>query len=159
MSPGLMIRSEIHLIPEYKILSIIKNACLNVVFLSITLKILSFGITIKVSTAHLIFANHSSAFTSLLFHSKLKGLVTTQIVKIHISFAMFAITGAAHVPVHHHIPQVMNTISVSCNMFFTSASLSSAAFLHISGFAHAPNHFVKFNQIFTFLCAKLHAKS
>ncbi|MBQ2600243.1 hypothetical protein II582_02530 [bacterium] len=132
---------------------------MNVVFLSITLNIFSFGITINVSTAHLIFANHSSAFNFLFLPSNSKGFVTTHIVKIHISFAMFATTGLAHVHVHPHIQTVMKTMSVSCSIFLISASLSSAAFLPISGLAPAHNPFVKFNQMFTFLSAKLHAKS
>jgi len=159
ISPGFVIKSEIHFIPEYSILSIIKNACLKVVFLSITLKILSFGITINVSTAFFIFANHSSAFNSLCLPSKLKGLVTTHIVKIPISFAIFAITGPAHVHVPHHIHNVMKTISVSCSIFFISVSLSSAAFLPISGLAHAHKPFVRFNHILIFFGAKLLAKS
>jgi len=159
ISPGFVIRSEIHLIQEYNILSIIKNACLNVVFLSITLKILSFGITINVSTALLIFINHSSAFTDLFLPSKLNGFVTTPIVSIHISFAIFAIIGPAQVPVHPHIQRVMKTISVSCSMFFMSDSLSSAAFLPISGFAQAHKPFVRFNPTLIFFGAKLPAKS
>jgi hypothetical protein len=121
--------------------------------------ILSFGITIKVSTASLNLANHSSAFDFLFAHSKLKGFVTTHIVKIHISLAIFATTGPAHVPVHPHIHNVMNTMSVSCNMFFMSASLSSAAFLPISGLAPAHRPFVRFSQMLIFLSAKLPAKS
>jgi hypothetical protein len=120
---------------------------------------LSFGITISVSTASLNFANHSSALDFLFAPSKLKGFVTTPIVNIHISFAMFATTGPAPVHVHPHIHNVMNTMSVSCNIFFMSASLSSAAFLHISGLAPAHSPFVKFNQILIFLSAKLPAKS
>jgi hypothetical protein len=89
------------------------KACLKVVFLSITVKILSFGITISVSTDSFIFLSPSSAFVSLFLHSKLNGLVTIPTVNIHIFFAIFAITGAAHVPVHHHIPEVINIISVS----------------------------------------------
>jgi hypothetical protein len=123
------------------------------------LNILSFGITINVSTASLNFANHSSALVFLFAHSKLKGFVTTHIVNIHISFAMFATTGHAHVHVHPHIHNVMNAMSVSCNMFLISASLSSAAFLQISGLAPAHKPFVRFNQILIFFSARLDAKS
>jgi hypothetical protein len=86
---------------------------LKVVFLSITLNILSFGITISVSTASFIFFSHSSAFIPLLFPSKLNGFVIIPTVSIPIPFAMFAITGAAPVHVPPHIPHVMNTMSVS----------------------------------------------
>jgi len=53
----------------------------------------------------------------------------------------------------------MNTISVSCKIDLMSASLSSAAFLPISGLAHAPNHFVRLRPMFTFLSAKFVARS
>jgi len=150
ISPGFIIRSDIHLIPEYSILSIIKNACLNVVFLSITLNILSFGITISVSTASLIFVKPSSAFIDLFLPSKPKGFVTTPIVNIPISFAILATTGHAQVQVHHHIQSVIKTMSVSCSISFISDSLSSAAFLHISGFAHAHKPLVRFNPMLSF---------
>jgi hypothetical protein len=140
-------------------LSIISNACLNVVFLSAILKILSLGITINVSTFSFILANPSIAFSSLFFHSKPKGLVTIQIVKIHILFAIHAITGAAHVPVPHHIHAVINTISASPNACLISFSDSSAAFLQISGFAHAQSHLVIFIQMLTFDDDKFAAKS
>jgi hypothetical protein len=132
---------------------------LNVVFLSITLNILSFGITIRVSTASLIFAKPSSAFSALFFPSNQKGFVTTPIVNIPISLAIFAITGPAHVPVPPHVQSVMKTISVSCNIFLISASLSSADFLPISGFAPAHKPLVRFNPIFNLLPAKLPARS
>jgi len=150
ISPGFTIRSDIHLIPEYNILSIIKKACLKVVFLSITLKILSFGITINVSTLFLIFSKPSSALVSLFLPSKENGFVTTHIVNIPISFAIFATTGPAHVHVPPHIHNVINTMSVSCNMFLISASLSSAAFLPISGFAPAHKPLVRFKPTFNF---------
>jgi hypothetical protein len=140
-------------------LSIISNACLNVVFLSEILKILSLGITIKVSTFSFILANPSLALSSLFFHSKLNGLVTIQIVRIHILFAIHAITGAAHVPVPHPIHAVMNAISASPKACLISFSDSSADFLQISGFAHAQSHFVIFIQMLTFEVARFAAKS
>jgi len=63
------------------------KACLNVVFLSIMLNILSFGITIRVSTTSFNFCKPSIAFSNLFLPSKEKGFVTTQTVKIHVSFA------------------------------------------------------------------------
>jgi hypothetical protein len=123
------------------------------------LKILSLGITIKVSTFSFILSNPSIAFSSLFFHSKPKGFVTIQIVNIHILFAIHAITGAAHVPVPHHIHAVMNTMSASHNACLISFSDSSAAFLHISGFAQAQSHLVIFIQILTLEPDKFAAKS
>jgi len=122
-------------------------------------KILSFGITIRVSTLSLSFFNHSSALKSLFLPSNENGFVIIATVSIHILFAILAITGQAHVHVHHPSHSVMKTISVSCNIAFISASDSSAAFLHISGLAPAHNHFVRFNQIFTFSVARHVAKS
>ena len=113
----------------------------------------------SVSTSALIFLSPSSAFVPLLFPSKLKGLVMIATVRIHIPFAIFAMTGAAHVPVHPHIQQVMNTMSVSWSIFFISLSLSSAAFLPISGFPHAPSHLVRLSPIFIFFSAKFVARS
>jgi hypothetical protein len=51
------------------------------------LNILSFGITISVSTDSLSFCNPSIAFSNLLLPSNEKGFVTTHTVKIHNSFA------------------------------------------------------------------------
>ena len=159
MSHGLVIKSEIHWIPRYNTLSIISKACLKVVFLSEMLKILSLGITINVSTFSFILVNPSTAFSSLFFHSKENGFVTIQIVNIHMLFAIPAITGAAPVPVPHHIPAVTNTISASPKACLISFSDSSADFLQISGFAHAQSHLVIFIQILTFELARLAAKS
>jgi hypothetical protein len=127
--------------------------------LSAILKILSLGITINVSTFSFILANPSVALSSLFFHSNQKGFVTIPIVKIPILFATHAITGAAHVPVPPHIHAVMNTISASPKACLISFSDSSAAFLQISGFAHAQSHLVIFIQMLTLEADKLAAKS
>jgi hypothetical protein len=127
--------------------------------LSITLNILSFGITISVSTASFIFVIPSSAFTVLFLPSNQNGFVTTPIVNIPISLAIFAITGPAHVQVQPQVQSVMKTMSVSCNIFLISPSLSSADFLHISGFAPAHKPLVKFNPIFSLFSDRLHARS
>ena len=63
------------------------------------------------------------------------------------SFAIFATTGAAPVPVPPPIPQVTNTISASFTISANSSRLSSAAFSPISGFAPAPSPFVSFSPI------------
>ncbi|MFZ5341980.1 MAG: hypothetical protein ACOZBL_05715 [Patescibacteria group bacterium] len=135
------------------------NACLNVVFLSIILNILSFGIIINVSTDCFNFSKPSNAFSSLFFHSKLNGFVTIHTVKIHISFAIDAITGAAQVQVHHHIQAVTKTISVSWKSFLISSTFSSADFLQTSGFAHAQSHLVIFKPILILFSARLFAKA
>jgi len=101
----------------------------------------------------------SSAFASLFLHSKLNGFVTIHTVSIPIFFAILAITGAAPVPVHPPIPDVIKIISVSCKTALISISLSSADFLPISGFAQAQRPFVRFSQIFTFESERHFAKS
>ena len=135
------------------------NASLKLVLLSMMVKILSFGIIMSVSTASLSFFVPSSELLCLCFPSNEKGFVTIETTKIHISFAIWAMTGIAPVPVPPHIPPVMKTISVSCNASLISLSLSSAAFLPISGFAPAPRPLVRLSQIFIFFSARLLAKS
>ena len=120
---------------------------------------MSFGITIRVSTTSFIFFNPSSALVALFFPSKLKGLVTIPTVRIPISLAILATTGAAPVPVPPPIPAVINTISVSCNTDLIFISSSSADFLPISGFAPAPSPLVILSPIFTFFWARFVAKS
>jgi hypothetical protein len=155
----LITKSDIPWTHKCNILSIILNADLNVVFLSIILNILSFGITISVSTHSFILLNHSIAFSNLLFHSKEKGFVTTHTVRIPNSFAACAITGAAPVQVPPHIPAVIKSISVSSKCLLISSIFSSAAFLPISGFAQAPSHLVRFSQMLTLSFAKLFSKA
>ena len=59
--------------------------------------------------------------------SNMKGLVTTATVKIFKSFAAFAITGAAPVPVPPPMPAVTKTILAPCNILIISFIDSSAA--------------------------------
>jgi len=120
---------------------------------------LSFGITIKVSTEAFIFSRPSRAYQNLLFHSNENGLVTTPTVRIPISLAICAITGAAPVPVPHHIPAVTKIISASIRIDLISSRFSSADFLPTSGIAPAQSHFVRLSQMFTFLGARDHASA
>ena len=75
--------------------------------------------------------------------SKAKGSVTTATVRIFMSRAIFAITGAAPVPVPPPMPAVMNRRSVSFIASVSKSLLSSAACLPISGSAPAPRPFVR----------------
>ena len=129
------------------------------VFLSTRLNILSFGITINVSTLSFIFLMPSSQFVNLFFPSKLNGLVTTQIVNIPISLAIPAMMGAAPVPVHQPNPQVIKTMSASLSICLITSLLSSAALRPISGSVQAPNHFVTFMPILILFVARLFDKS
>ncbi len=118
-----------------------------VVLRSTTSSNLSFGITINVSTAFFRFSMPASALFIRVLASKRKGFVTTPTVRIPISFAAAAITGAAPVPVPPPIPQVTNTISAPSINCFTSSMLSSAAFCPTSGWAPAPRPLVIFSPI------------
>lgn len=91
--------------------STIENASRSGVFLSIIERILSFGITMSVSTFSLSDSYPSSDFEDLFCPSNANGFVTTQIVSAPSSFATSATTGAAPVPVPPPSPQVINTIS------------------------------------------------
>jgi len=102
----------------------------------------------SVSTDCFIFSIPSIALANLLFHSNENGLVTTPTVKIPISLAIAPITGAAPVPVPHHIPAVMNSISVPVSILLISSADSSAALRPFSGFAPAPSHLVTLIPIF-----------
>jgi hypothetical protein len=154
-----MIKSDIPCTHKKSILSIMLKACLNVVFLSIILKILSFGMMISVSTASFNFFTHSSAFFLLIFPSKPNGSVTTHTVSIPICIAISPTTGAAPVPVPHPIHHVMNTISVSCSIALMSSMFSSAALRPISGSAPAHKPLVRLSQMFIFDGAGFSAKS
>ena len=99
-----------------------------VVRLSTISRSLSFGITISVSTLSFKRSIPESAFNIRCFASNLNGFVTTPTVKIPCSFAIFATTGAAPVPVPPPIPQVTKTISAPFTAADNSSMLSSAAF-------------------------------
>ncbi len=99
------------------------------------------------STLALRFSIPLTAFSDLGLPSKPKGLVTTPTVKIPISFARPATTGAEPVPVPPPIPAVMNTISAPLKACPISSMLSSAALRPISGSAPAPSPFVSFSPI------------
>jgi len=75
--------------------------------------------------------------------------------------AIVAITGAAPPPVHHPVPQVMKTMSVSLSISLISCSCSSAAFLPISIFAHVQKPMKlmeRLSPIFIFLSANFIAR-
>ena len=65
-------------------------------------------------------------------------------VKMPISFAAFAITGAAPVPVPPPIPAAINNISFPRIISFMMSILSSAALLPIFGSPPAPKPFAVF---------------
>ena len=96
-----------------------------------------------VSTTFDKFSNPASATLILPGPSNIKGLVTTATVRMFKSFAAFAITGAAPVPVPPPIPAVTKTIFAPCNKLIISFIDSSAAAWPISALAPAPNPLVR----------------
>ena len=112
MNPCPKTKSTTAFIPILKILFASLNALSIVIFLSGKSKSLSFGMITKLSTFCLKSSIPLSEFLLLFSPSKLKGLVTTATVRTSNSFATFAITGAAPVPVPPPIPAVINSISV-----------------------------------------------
>ena len=72
----------------------------------------------------------------------MNGRVTTPTVKAPSSLEIFAIYGAAPVPVPPPIPAVMKIISAPFTASRIWASASSAALRPYSGFPPAPNPFV-----------------
>gem|GEM_PF-890363 len=154
ISPGCVIRSETHCTHSLNTSSTIEKASKSGVFLSIIVKILSFGIVINVSTFSFKALYASKAFPVLDCPSNENGFVTTQTVSAQSHFAISAITGAAQEPVPQPSPQVINTISAHSKAALISSDDSSAAFFHISGFAPAPSPPVVALQILIFLSAK-----
>ena len=146
-SPGMAIKSDIPCTPCLNTSSAILKASIIDVFLSIICNSLSFGITTNVSTFPFKLSIPLSACESLFFPSNVNGFVTTPMVKIPISFAACATTGAAPVPVPPPIPAVTNTISAPLKTSANSPLLSSADCAPISGFAPAPNPLVIFSPI------------
>ena len=108
---------------------------------------LSFGITINVSTCSFKRSMPDCALFIRVRASNENGFVTIPTVRIPISFASCATTGAAPVPVPPPIPHVTNTISAPRIISVISSLFSSAAACPTSGEAPAPSPFVNFSPI------------
>ena len=98
----------------------------------------SFGITISESTCCCSWVMPCMACAMRFLPSLGKGFVTTATVRIFISFATSAITGAAPVPVPPPMPLVMNSRSVPSSISAMRSRSSSAAWRPISGLLPAP---------------------
>ena len=149
ISAGRLIRSVMPWTACCRTSSALRSASGIVVRRSTISSNLSFGMTISVSTAFFRFSIPERALFIRVFASKRKGFVTTPTVRIPISLAAAAITGAAPVPVPPPIPQVTNTMSAPSINCLTSSMLSSAAFWPTSGCAPAPRPFVIFSPIWS----------
>ena len=139
--------------PCWSTSSALQKASLIDVLLSQICNSLSLGIIINLSTFSLRRSIPLSALFIRGLPSKINGFVTTPTVRIPMSFAIFATTGAAPVPVPPPIPQVTNTISASFTSSVISSRFSSTAAAPISGFAPAPSPFVSFSPICTLVGA------
>jgi hypothetical protein len=98
----------------------------------------SLGMTISVSTSFLSAAIPSSACVERRRPSKVKGRVTTPMVRAPSSFATSATSGAAPVPVPPPSPAVTNTMSAPLRTSTISSRWSCAACRPIAGSAPAP---------------------
>ena len=132
--------------------AILKASTIDVLFSTIW-RSLSLGIVISVSTFSLSLSIPPSAWFCLFLPSKVNGFVTTPTVRISISLATFATTGAAPVPVPPPIPAVINIISAPFIASDISFLDSSAAFSPTSGLAPAPSPLVSFSPIWSLTSA------
>ena len=139
MRPGMTMRSVMPRTPCCKTSSASWNASLNVVLGLATKNRFWFGMTINVSTCCWSSAMPDSAERIRRDPSKRNGFVTTPTVKIFISRATWAITGAAPVPVPPPIPAAMKHMWQPANAAFTCSMVSSAAARPTSGREPAPN--------------------
>ncbi len=98
----------------------------------------SLGMTISVSACFFRFWMPASADWLRREPSKVKGRVTTPMVRALISREICEMMGAAPVPVPPPIPAVTNTMSAPFSTAYSSSADSSAARLPISGLPPAP---------------------
>ncbi len=131
--PGTVMMSETPWTPCRRTSSAMRKASRRVAFFSVMPSILSFGMTMMVSTLSRRLSTPSSATRDRRGPSKANGLVTTPTVSALISLAISAITGAAPVPVPPPMPAVTKTMSAPSSVFLISCLLSSAAMRPISG--------------------------
>ena len=110
--PLLVISELIAETPSYKVLLIISLHSSKEVSILATLKTFSFGTTIRVSRHFESSSIPSLAIFILFVPSYFHGVVTTPTVSIPISFASFATTGAAPVPVPPPMQAVIKSIFI-----------------------------------------------
>ena len=138
ISPVSVMTSAIPLAAVHSISSALLNAA-RMVRLPYNSRNLSLRMMSKVSTDSRICSNPSWACAVLRLPSNWNGIVTIPTVRMFISRAAWAMTGAAPVPVPPPIPAVMNTMLVLSPMSsFTSSRDSMAALRPTSGSDPAP---------------------
>ena len=138
------IRSVMPRTPCCSTSSAISNASLKVVFALAIRKRFWLGMTISVSTYFCSSSMPPSALLARRLPSKLNGLVTTPTVRMPMSRAALAMTGAAPVPVPPPMPAAMKHMCAPSSRLARSSIVSSAAARPISGREPAPNPCVIF---------------
>ncbi len=138
------IRSVMPRTPCCSTSSAIWNASLKVVFGLATRNRFWFGMTISVSTCFCSSSMPASADNARFLPSNANGFVTTPTVRMPMSRAALAITGAAPVPVPPPMPAAMKHICAPFSASCTCSIVSSAAARPISGRLPAPNPCVIF---------------
>ena len=111
----------------------------------------SLGITNKVSQLFFISFIPSNALFFLIGPSKANGFVTIPIVSALVSLEIFAMAGAAPVPVPPPIPAVIKTISALFSSSAIISLFSLTACSPISEFAPAPKPLVNSFPICNFI--------
>src|ERR1043166_5719810 len=150
MSPVRVMRSAMPWVALSSTSSAFIRASSNLKPLPTTAMSRSLGTTIIVSTPWRISMMPVSACFIRFWPSKRKGLVTMPTVRAPMSRAIWAMIGAAPVPVPPPMPQVTKTRSAPCMAATTSSRFSSIAWRPISGRAPAPRPRVSFFPICTF---------
>src|SRR5215216_4660493 len=138
INPSFTMRSVMQATPEYRTWSAIANASAKVVFSFATRNRFWFGITMRVSTASCSSLTPASATRARRTPSNWNGFVTTPTVRIPMSRAVRAITGAAPVPVPPPMPAVMKAMWAPESWSRISSITSSAAARPTSGCEPAP---------------------
>ena len=132
------IRSVIPRTPCWRTSSAISNASLKVVSELARRNRFWFGMTISVSTCCWSSAMPASAERPRREPSNANGLVTTPTVRMPLSRAALAMTGAAPVPVPPPMPAAMKHMCAPSSAWLISSIVSSAAARPISGREPAP---------------------
>ena len=122
--PGTVISSEMLCTAWRSTLSATSKAFWKVIFWSETSLSRSLGMTTRASTFSFSSEMPALAWSMRRRPSKLKGRVTTPTVRMPISLAIWATTGAPPVPVPPPIPAVIKTILAPSSILRISSSLS-----------------------------------
>ena len=142
MIPGMVIMSEIPWTPWRRTSSAMRKLSKKPASRA-TASSFSLGMTIMVSTLSSSSSMPRSACCRRRFPSNAKGRVTTATVRMPISLASEAMTGAAPVPVPPPRPAVTKTMSAPSSASIILSESSSAARRPMSGFAPAPRPLVR----------------